>query len=161
MLSVKTIVELDVEVPERGGDREPRSEDLREPCRPHSHPATLGEDSCDGSHPVDILIPEDPRRAGCLSLWLMGVMVANGCGFILMLYEGRLDPVACGLCLANVTFAAALWHLRKWGAYGLAASFGLFFVLGMVVQDLFTIVSSIVPMVLLVALVKPRWNLLE
>jgi hypothetical protein len=45
--------------------------------------------------------------------------------------------------------------------YRLAGSFSLAFVLGLVTQDLYSIASSILPMILLIAMVKPKWDLLE
>jgi hypothetical protein len=88
-------------------------------------------------------------------------MVFNALGIILMLQGGRLNPIGCGFCLVNITSAAALWHFKRWGAYGLAGSFGLGSVLGLVIQDLSIIAGSIVPLILLYALVKPRWGMLE
>lgn len=138
-----------------------RPVDPRLPSRSIGNPAAPGVDPGDGSYPEGILIPEDSRRAGCLSLWLVGVMVFNALGIILMLLEGRFDLIACGFCLVNITFAAALWHLKRWGAYGLAGSFSLSFVLGLAIQDLYIIAGSIIPLILLYALVKPRWGVLE
>ena len=85
----------------------------------------------------------------------------NALGIILMLRECRFDPIGCGFCLVNITSAAALWHFKRWGAYGLAGSFSLGSVLGLVIQDLAIIAGSIVPLILLYALVKPRWEILE
>ena len=107
------------------------------------------------------LIPPDPERGGCLSLWLVGVMGFNLVGIFLFLAEGTLDCIGLGLSLANILYASALWRMKRFGVYGLAGSFGLTVILGVVSQSLYVVASGIVPMIILFALVHRLWDDLE
>ena len=107
------------------------------------------------------LIPPDPKRGGCLSLWLVGVIGFNLVGIFLLITEGALDCIGLGLSLANIVCAAAVWQLKRWGVYGLASSFGLTIVLGVLSQSLHVTASGIVPMTILFVLVHRIWHDLE
>lgn len=74
------------------------------------------------------------QRHGCLTAWLVLVIIANA--LVALLYvagggvvaaslpsaRGWLVPVLAVLALANVAFAIALFLWRRWGFYGFVAS---------------------------------------
>ncbi len=107
------------------------------------------------------------QRGGCLSAWLVLVMGANGLGALLVLGQAAQSASAADTCLVlalsigNVVFAAALWNWKKWGAYGLAASFALVFLLGLALNDLGVILPAVGPAFFLLVLVGPKWGLME
>jgi hypothetical protein len=74
------------------------------------------------------------QRHGCLTAWLVLVIIANA--LVALLYvagggvvaaslpssRGWLVPVLAVLALANVAFAIALFLWKRWGFYGFVAS---------------------------------------
>ena len=88
-------------------------------------------------------------------------MVLNLAGIFWLLVDSALDPIICGLSVAHIVFAAALWNWKKWGAYGLGVCFGLTFLLGLAIVDLYTVASSVIPMVIMAFLVQPKWHFME
>lgn len=165
-LSVDTLVELDdalvkldTEVPDNGdGEQEPSVSYVTSKVAP-----ATGQ-SLEPSTP-SISQPEDTdgyrERGGCLSLWLVAVMGVNLLGIVLLVVGGTFDCITLALSISNFVFAAALWNWKKWGAYGLAASFALMLLLGLAFGDIYAIVSSILPATLLYFLVNPKWHLME
>ena len=101
------------------------------------------------------------ERGGCLSMWLVAVMGFNLLGNCMLLANGIFDVIALGLSAANIVCAAAVWNWKRWGAYGLASSFSVSFIIGLALGDGYTIASSLLPAALLFSLVEPKWRWME
>ncbi len=63
--------------------------------------------------------------------------------------------------LGAIVFAVALWNWKKWGVYGLATIMVASFFIGIVLVDLFLVMNSIVPALILVFLVAPKWHQMD
>jgi len=74
--------------------------------------------------------PDKKRRHGCLTTWLLLIIVGGVLGFILYWPGGKAarrdpswaNPLRDALHVANAIFAIALWRWKKWGFYGFVAT---------------------------------------
>jgi hypothetical protein len=78
--------------------------------------------------------PADPQRHGCLTAWLVLMIIANAATVFMTplsipsMRQAGLDPSPIGigvivLCgIANIIFAIALFRWMKWGFYGFVAT---------------------------------------
>lgn len=86
------------------------------------------------TEPPSFPAPSLPPRHGCLTAWLVFMIIANAAAAIMtplsaagMKQAGlQPSPVILGIvvigALANIAFAIALFRWRKWGFYGLVAT---------------------------------------
>jgi hypothetical protein len=71
------------------------------------------------------------------------------------------NPWLVLLSFLNFVFAAVLWSWKKVGCYGLGASFGIMFFLGLLFGDLLSAVGAVISFFLLSLLVAPKWHLFD
>ncbi len=185
-LSMDTLVESDARAPDRGDSEqepsissttsgvEPSTRSISQPkdtrrytetkatiiC-PQCGKANEGGAVCRYCHHVLSKKIASRERGGCLSLWLVLVMGSNLLGIFGFATEGTLNFLALALSIGHFACAAALWNWKKWGAYGLAVSFALTFILGLVFVDMLSLVSAVVPAILLYFLASPKWHLMD
>lgn len=119
----------------------------------------------------DVELSEEAKVHGCLTLWLIGtvlsvvqlIMVIVGGGS--QLWADILGPrwhlgVSIVLSLTNLIFLFAIWKWKKWGVFGLTASIVINIAVNWISGlRISYVLGPIVGIILLVALVKPRWNL--
>jgi uncharacterized membrane protein (DUF2068 family) len=86
---------------------------------------------------------EEKQRHGCLSAWLVLLMVCNSLVAIAYLIATAeagqhflnvprwTPPVLAAGAIVNVICAYALWHWKKWGFYGFIATAALAFVINL------------------------------
>ena len=84
------------------------------------------------------------QRHGCLTAWLVLVIVVNSLTALLYVFfsraiaaglpgsQGWAIPVLAILAAANVAFAIALFRWQKWGFYGFLATTAVGFVINLV-----------------------------
>ena len=117
-------------------------------------------------------VPER-KRGGCLTAWLILMMVFNPLVTIYYLVSGSAIqnsmpaypswgiPVMIVLTLVNLACAIALWGWRKWGLYGLIASSLVAFLINVFTLGFAASVSGLVGIVIMIALVRPVWKQME
>ncbi len=116
------------------------------------------------SDPLPAAALADRERGGCLSAWLILVMVANLAGVAMALEAAPRFSVGYFLALlsiVNIIFAFAMWNWKKWGAVGFGMSMIVVFFLGASSGSIMDILSALIPGFLLLTLVGPKWNLME
>ena len=110
-------------------------------------------------------------RGGCLSVFLIAVMIINpltSLSYIVLApriaqalpyFPTWALPVLIGLGLANFIFAVAVWKWKKWGVYGFAAVslVALAINLNLHVAGVFKYLGLLGPVVLII-LVRPQWK---
>ena len=103
-----------------------------------------------------------PNRGGCLSVWLVLVVVLN---FINgLMYIGSSDSVLTFLAFlsfAVTAFAIGIWNWKKWGVYGIAGVTSLLLLISLSVGDVIGAIRGLVPMTILYFLIKPVWKHME
>lgn len=120
---------------------------------------------------------ESQRRGGCLSLLLMFYILGGGllilAGLINILFPNtnisdsrplisNVWQLVLGLC--NIAFGVAAWRWKKWGVFGLGATITIGFVVGFSLNAAGNILLFILPLVqivLLIYLVRPKWESFE
>lgn len=131
------------------------------------------------------------KRGGCLTVFLVVVLVANLWGGFSTLFAGStardgfppgLARMAGLLSLANCVFVVGIWKWKRWGVYGFVASvlvaaainmvgFGvlealpagepLAFVLLIKAFQIALSLSGLVGLVILLVLIRPVWAQME
>jgi len=119
------------------------------------------------------------QRHGCLTAWLVLVIVVNSLTALLYVFfsraiaanlpssQGWAIPVLAILAAANVAFAIALYRWQKWGFYGFLATSAVGFVINLVLglnilQALFGLVGvAILYGVLHIGYENKAWPQLE
>jgi hypothetical protein len=119
----------------------------------------------------DVELSEEAKVHGCLTLWLIGtvlavirlIIVIVGGGF--ELWTDIFGPrwhlgVSTVLGLTNLIFLFAIWKWKKWGVFGLTTSVVISIAVNLSGGLRITyVLGPIVGIIILVALVKPRWYL--
>jgi hypothetical protein len=114
------------------------------------------------------------ERGGCLTVWLVLVLIANPLTAIYYLVSGQellrqlpgfpgwALPVLAVAAAANFVFAIGMWMWKKWGIYGFIASAAVALVIniiaGLVVPG---IISAIISIGILLFLVRDKWDEFE
>lgn len=83
---------------------------------------------------------EEKKRHGCLTAWLIMLMVANSLSALVYfiidpklletqgIFMGKEQMILLGfLGIINLSFAIGLWFWKKWAFYGFAISGGMMF----------------------------------
>ena len=129
--------------------------------------------------PIDSILianenDEQKKRGGCLSTFLIFMIIANTSTSIYYLVslslEGGIVPnmplwsvyLLLFFGILNTAFGVAVWKWKKIGVYGFVGSaiiiFGVNVTLGI---NIFTALFGLVGPAILIILVKPLWNYLD
>lgn len=102
------------------------------------------------------------KRGGCLSIWLLAVIIGNAFLALSSLTSISDNGLIFLLSLAQIVNAIAILNWKKWGVYGFAACILLaLLVLSSLGSGLYGFVSLIVQSSLLYFLVKPAWQFMD
>ena len=118
--------------------------------------------------------PTDRRRGGCLTAFLLAMMIINPLVAILYLAAGSLVqkglpdapswaiPVLGIFCIVNLACAIALWRWKRWGFYGFVVSAIVALVINIIIGlPAHQIIAGPVGVIILYVLVRPVWDQLE
>jgi hypothetical protein len=138
---------------------------------------TIENESPEAEEKVPVTTPpSEPARVrgGCLTVFLIAIMVVNPIVAILYFTMGEAIrkglpdapswaiPVLGVFCLLNLVFAIALWMWKKWGFYGFVASTVAALVINIISGlPLHQVVVGPIGVVILYALLRKVWDQLE
>ena len=117
--------------------------------------------------------PETRSRGGCLTAFLIVMMIVNPLVAIMYLATGSaiqrsLDapswaiPVLGIFCIVNFVAAIALWRWKKWGFYAFVVSSLVALVINIMIGlPLYQVVFGPIGVVILYALLHKIWDQLE
>ena len=119
------------------------------------------------------MISPERRRGGCLTAWLMLMLILNPLVAIYYLVAGGtvrqalpglppwVLPVLTVFGIANFVFALAVWNWKKWGMYGFVGSSAVVFFINAATLGTGRAIIGLVGVIILAALVRPIWKQME
>ena len=119
------------------------------------------------------MITEERKRGGCLTAWLILMLIANPLVAVYYLAAGHTVkqalpnlpeyaiPLLIFLGIANFVFALAIWSWKKWGMYGFACSAAIAFIINLTNLGVGPSLLGLVGVGILVALVSPVWKQMD
>ena len=114
-----------------------------------------------------------PKRRGCLTAWLITMLIANPLMGIYYFVAGSSAaqllpnmpawtiPLYGIICFANFIFAIAIWKWKKWGMYGFATSAGINFLIDATYDNIFTALFGLVGVGILALFLRQVWSHME
>ncbi len=118
--------------------------------------------------------PAERSRGGCLTAFLIAVMIINPLVAIMYLAAGSLIqkglpdapswamPVLGIFCIVNFASAIALWRWKRWGFYGFLVSSIVALVINIIIGvPAHQIIAGPVGVIILYALLRSVWDQLE
>lgn len=112
----------------------------------------------------------EKQRGGCLTAWIMLVLIANPLVAIFYLLSGNelarslpgfpgwAIPGLIVIAVANTVFAVGTWIWKRWGVYGFAASAVITFAVNLFAGLGGPSFGAFVPIAILWALVRNIWQ---
>jgi hypothetical protein len=115
---------------------------------------------------------EKKKNLGCLSAYMLLVMVANvGVGILAYLAAGAsnvtaeaktIDTIGAGMNFLAAIFAGVVfWGHKKWAVYGIYGVIALSILANIATGYTAGVLQNLVPIVILTAVVRPVWNYLD
>jgi uncharacterized membrane protein (DUF2068 family) len=116
---------------------------------------------------------EEQKRGGCLTTFLVLMLIANPLTALYYLVAGDAVrqalpalptwgiPVLAALGILNAVFAIGVWHWQRWGAYGFIASGLVAFLFNVSYLGALPAVLGLIGPVILVLLVRPHWSVMQ
>lgn len=132
------------------------------------------EEKKPGTDPAPAPPPSERARGGCLTAFLIAVMIINPLVAIMYLAMGSTItknlpdapgwamPVLGIFCIVNFVSALALWRWKKWGFYGFVVSSIVALVVNIVIGlPAHQVIAGPVGVIILYALLRKVWDQLE
>ena len=94
-----------------------------------------------------------PQRGGCLTIFLVGVLLANG----LAALSGAGQPLLLTLAIARIVFALAIWSWQRWGAYGYGVVTVFLTAAYLLIGDYSTAFVAMLDLTILAYLLRESW----
>ncbi len=113
------------------------------------------------------------KRGGCLTAFLILMMIANPLTALSYLFAGStiseslpdlpawVIPVLGLLALANFVFAIAIWNWKKWGVYGFAGSTAVALLVNLISIGILGSLFGLIGIAILTFLLRPVWNQMD
>ena len=117
--------------------------------------------------------PVERKRGGCLTAWLILMLIANPLVALQYLAAGGAIrqnlpnlpawalPVLALFAFANFAFAFAIWKWRRWGMYGFVGSSAIVFMINLAILGAGMALLGLLGVVLLAFLLRPVWNQMD
>ena len=117
--------------------------------------------------------PMQPKRGGCLTAFLIVMLIANPLVAIYYFVAGSTVsqslpnlpewtvPALGIIGIANFAFAVAIWKWKKWGMYGFVISAGITFLINAIGINILTALFGLIGVALLAFLLRQVWSQME